>query len=99
MRAVYLVVEGRVGPEWEPGVALESQAGWEEHAAFMDALVARGFVQLGGPLEDGERVLLVVEAADEHEVRSVLADDPWTGNKLVVSTIERWTIRLDPRGA
>ncbi|MGH3013080.1 MAG: hypothetical protein ACRDMY_14755, partial [Gaiellaceae bacterium] len=43
----------------------------------MDGLVEDGFVVLGGPLGDGERVLLVVEAADEREIEARLAADPW----------------------
>ena len=39
------------GPRWETSQPLEGQKGWVEHASFMDALVAEGFVVLGGPLE------------------------------------------------
>ena len=37
----------RTGPSYEPGRALEEQSGWDEHAAFMDGLVADGFIVLG----------------------------------------------------
>lgn len=94
MRTAYLVVERRTGPEWVPGVPVESQEGWEAHAAFMDALAQRGWVVLGGPLEDEERVVLVVDAESDEEVRTTLAADPWAGSKLVVDSVERWTIRL-----
>ena len=36
----------------EHGKPLEQQTGWEGHAAFMDELVERGFIVLGGPLGD-----------------------------------------------
>jgi hypothetical protein len=63
----------------------------------MDGLVDAGFVVLGGPLADGQRVILAIEAAGEDEVRDTLARDPWSGTHLVVDTVDVWTIRLDGR--
>jgi hypothetical protein len=93
----YFVVERRTGPLWDPARALEQQTGWTEHAAFMDGLVDDGFVVLGGPLADEQRVVLVVEAESADGVRSVLARDPWSGSHLVVESVDAWTIRLDGR--
>ena len=42
-------------------------------------------------------VILVVEAESEHDVRSTLDRDPWSGSHLVVASVDRWTIRLDGR--
>jgi len=94
---MFFVVERRSGPEWDASRPLEDQPGWEAHAEFMDRLVDSGFVVLGGPLADEERVILVVEAASEEEVRATLARDPWSGTHLVVASVEQWTIRLDGR--
>jgi hypothetical protein len=91
------VVQRRCGPEWDGSRPLEEQSAWDEHAAFMDGLVDAGFVVLGGPLADEERVVLAVEAASEDEVRATLARDPWSGSHLVVDSVDRWTIRLDGR--
>lgn len=93
----FFVVLRRAGPQYDPGRPLEEQSGWGEHAAFMDGLVADGFVVLGGPLADEHRVVLAVEAASEDDVRSTLARDPWHGSHLVVDSVDRWTIRLDGR--
>jgi hypothetical protein len=93
----YLVVLRRVGPEWDASLPLEQQTGWAEHAAFMDALVKSGFVVLGGPLGDAERVVLAVEADTEYDVRLTLAADPWSESHLMIDAIEAWTIRLDGR--
>jgi uncharacterized protein YciI len=93
----YIVVLRRIGPQWRPGAALEEQSGWQAHAAFMDALVDDGFVILGGPLADEERVALVVEAASEDAVRATFGRDPWSDTHLVVDSIDWWTIRLDGR--
>lgn len=61
---------GRLGQRRE-------QHALDEHAAFMDGLVDDGFVILGGPIGDGERVLLVVEATDERAIKTRLGEDPW----------------------
>ena len=96
---MFFVVERRSGPDWDASRPLEDQSGWEAHAEFMDGLVDSGLVVLGGPLADEQRVILVVEAASEEEVRVTLARDPWSGTHLVVASVEPWTIRLDGRRA
>ena len=82
------------GPAWDWSRPLEAQDGWMEHAAFMEALVADGFVRLGGPLGDERRVLLVVEAESEAAVRERLAGDPWPEEMLRLAAIEPWQLRL-----
>jgi hypothetical protein len=94
---MYFVVQRRSGPQWDPARPMEEQSQWVEHAVFMDSLVERGFVLLGGPLADEQRVVLAVEADSEDEVRTTLADDPWGQTHLVIDSIDRWTIRLDGR--
>jgi hypothetical protein len=93
----FYVVLRRTGPRWDPDRPVEAQEGWDEHAAFMDGLVDSGFVVLGGPLADEQRVVLAIEAGSDDEVRATLGEDPWSGTHLVVDSVERWTIRLDGR--
>jgi uncharacterized protein YciI len=97
--AMFHVVLLRSGPEYDHSRPLEEQSGWSAHAAFMDALVAEGFIVLGGPLADERRVVHAVEAESEAAIRATLALDPWSGTHLRVDTIEPWTIRLDGRHA
>ena len=87
------------GPGWDTARPRREQDGWDEHAAFMDALVEDGFVVLGGPLGEGRFVLLAVDSDDEAAVRARLAADPWLveGGVLQISRIEPWTIFLDGR--
>jgi uncharacterized protein YciI len=92
--ATFLVLLLRSGPEWDAAKPMEEQAEWDAHAAFMDGLVERGFLVLGGPLADEYRVVMVVEADSEEAVRAELARDPWHETHLVVDRIEPWTIRL-----
>jgi len=93
----FFVVLRRTGPEWDPSLSLEEQSGWPEHADFMDGLADDGFVVLGGPLADEERVVLVVEADTAEDVHETLARDPWSGTHLVVDSVDGWTIRVDGR--
>lgn len=91
------VVLHRSGPEWDPSKPMEEQSDWLAHAAYMDELVSSGFIQLGGPLADEHRVVHVVEAESESDVRSTYARDPWSESHLHIGSIDRWTIRLDAR--
>ena len=94
---MFHVVLRRSGLSWDPARPMEEQSGWSEHAAFMDDLVASGFLVLGGPLADEVRVVHAVEAESEDDVRATLGRDPWSGTHLEVEAIEPWTIRLDGR--
>jgi uncharacterized protein YciI len=77
---------------------MREQEGWDEHARFMDDLVASGFIVLGGPLEGDRETLHIVSASSEDEVRERFAQDPWASNGMLRPVrIERWTIVLDSR--
>jgi uncharacterized protein YciI len=93
---VYFVVKRTQGPSWDSSRLRRQQDGWDEHAAFMDGLVADGFVVLGGPVGegDGDYTLQVVEADSEADVRARLAGDPWGEDMLVTESIEPWAIWL-----
>jgi uncharacterized protein YciI len=84
----------RSGPEWDASKPVEEQSGWDAHAAFMDDLVDRGFIVLGGPLSDEVRVVHAIEAESEDAVRATLAADPWSESHLLIDSIDPWTIRL-----
>jgi hypothetical protein len=87
------------GSAWDASLGRREQAGWDAHADFMDCLVADGFVVLGGPIGDGEEILLAVEATDEAEIRERFRGDPWTAtDQLRIGEIRPWTIWLDGRG-
>jgi hypothetical protein len=95
--AMFHVVVTRSGPSYRHERALEEQAGWTEHATFMDGLVDAGFIVLGGPLSDEHRVVHAVEAESEDAIRETLARDPWSHTHLEIESVEPWTIRLDGR--
>jgi uncharacterized protein YciI len=96
----YFAVRRVRGAAWDPARARHEQALWAEHAAFMNALAAEGFVILGGPLGTGEEVLLIVGAPSEEVIRERLAADPWSAMGLLeIGSVEPWTILLDGRSA
>ena len=79
---------------------MREQALWQEHADFMDALAAEGFVILGGPIGSGEEFLLVIASSTADTVRTRLDADPWSeAGLLETARVERWTILLDGRSA
>ena len=84
------------GARWDSARGIREQELWPEHAAFMDGLVAGGFVIIGGPLGDG--ALLAVEAPDEQAIGTTMAADPWgPAGILRVGSIQPWSLWLDSR--
>jgi uncharacterized protein YciI len=88
----------RHGPAWDSSRSLREQDEWDEHAEFMDGLTDEGFIVLAGPLGDSGRVLIVIDAEDEAEVRARLAADPWTDTGLlVIERVDVWNVLLEHR--
>lgn len=89
------------GVNWDHARDIREQAFWDEHAAFADQLVARGFVILGGPIGSGaddDIALLAVEAADESAVYAVFDADPWRVHQVFrIKSVWPWTLWLDGR--
>lgn len=101
--ADYFLVERGKGPAWDHSRGRREQAGWEQHAGFMDGLAEEGFIVLGGPIGegDGENTLLVIDAHTEAEVRARLAQDPWPEELLTIESIRPWSVwlrRAEPSG-
>jgi uncharacterized protein YciI len=94
--ADHFLVRQAKGPAYDHSRGRREQDGWEEHATLMDGLVENGFIVLGGPIGegDGEDTLLIVDAADEDDVRARLADDPWFETILTIRSIEPWSVWL-----
>jgi uncharacterized protein YciI len=92
--ADYYLVERAKGPAWDHSRGRREQAGWAEHAEFMERLAAEGTVRLAGPIGEGEgeNVLLVVHADGEAAVRARLAEDPWPEDVLRTESIRPWSV-------
>jgi uncharacterized protein YciI len=92
---IYYAVTQERGKNWDARLSMREQEKWEEHARFMDALVDDGFVVLGGPLDDGEKVLLIINAESRQAIDARLADDPWTPMEVRrIAQVQRWEILL-----
>ena len=95
-RELYLVRVERGGP-WDWSREMRDQELWDEHASFMNGLVDEGLILLGGPVEGGTDAFHVVDAPSERALRDRFAADPWARNgMLTVTSVERWTILLEP---
>jgi uncharacterized protein YciI len=93
--SAYAVIR-EAGPGWTDG-GITDQPAVADHAAFMNVLADDGFVLFAGPLAGSERgrvrVLLIVYADSEDEIRSRLADDPWVrSDRLQFTSIEPWNL-------
>jgi uncharacterized protein YciI len=56
------VVISSAGPNRDLSKGTREQPFWDEHAAFIDRLVADGFILMGGPLVDEGGSLLIFNA-------------------------------------
>jgi len=96
-RRLFAVIRRRA-PAFDAARPLEQQQDWRAHADFMNGLAKGGFVVLGGPLAGTDEVLLIVRAADEAAIEARLARDPWSPDRLTVSRIVPWDLRLGTLG-
>jgi uncharacterized protein YciI len=91
-----VIVRFRAGPTWEPGGPVREQPGWDAHAAFVDGLVDRGTVVMGGPYTDNSGTMMLLEGVDANEAARILADDPFIANGVfLLEEIREWTIFVD----
>lgn len=95
MREAFIVYSA-AGPNRDLTKGTREQAYWDEHAEFIDDLVAEGFIRLGGPLPDEHGALMIVRAQNEAAVREILRSDPWYQHGiLTLKSIQRWEIFID----
>jgi len=86
------------GPNRDFSKDTRRQPFWDEHATFIDQLVADGFILMGGPLVDEGGSLLIVNAENESEVREKMKNDPWFMHGILkLESIKRWQIFVDVR--
>lgn len=94
------LVYSTAGPQRNLARDAREQPYWDEHAAFIDGLVAAGFIQLGGPLDEEGGALLIVAAQSEAETWERLRHDPWYAHGILALVwVKRWRIFIDMWGA
>jgi uncharacterized protein YciI len=97
MKNTFIVISS-AGPNRDLSKGTREQPFWDEHAAFIDQLVADGFILIGGPLVDEGGSLLIVNAEDENEVKEKMKTDPWLERSILKQeSIKRWQIFIDER--
>jgi uncharacterized protein len=94
-RIVRVLVRFSAGPTWTSGPP-DDQPGWDDHAAFVDELVARGTMVMGGPFADHSGTLVVLENVGEDEARELVARDPFVVNGVfVLEDVRAWNVYVD----
>jgi uncharacterized protein YciI len=94
-RAVRVLVRFRAGPTWTSGPP-EEQPGWDEHAVFVDDLIARRIFVMGGPLTDHSGSESLLENVGEDEARELVAGDPFVLNGVfVLEEVRSWNVDVD----
>jgi len=97
MKNTFIAISS-AGPSRDQSEGTREQPFWDEHAAFIDQLVADGFVLMGGPLVDEGGAVLIVSAEDEEQVREKLKNDPWFEHGILrLESVKRWQIFIDKR--
>jgi len=97
MKNTFVVISS-AGPNRDLSKGTCEQPFWDEHAEFIDRLVAEGLILMGGPLVDEGGSLLIFNAEDENEVREKLKNDPWFERGILkLESIKRWQIFIDVR--
>jgi uncharacterized protein YciI len=92
---IYYAVTLEQGENWNARRPMREQEQWDEHAKLMDALVDAGFIVLGGPLNDGEKAMLIIKAESKQAIEVRLADDPWIALGVRrIANVEGWEILL-----
>ena len=90
-----MLVRFRAGPTWKAGPP-DDQPGWDEHAAFIDQLIERGTMVLGGPFADYSGSMIVLESVSEEQARELVAPDPFLANGVfVLEDVRAWNVYVD----
>ena len=90
-----VVVVWRAGQTWTSG-SVREQPGWDEHAEFIDALIAKGTFVMGGPFTDNSGSLSLLEGVTVDEAREIIADDPFVATCVfVLDDLRDWDVFVD----
>lgn len=90
-----MLVRFCAGPTWASGPP-DEQPGWDDHSAFIDELVARGTMVMGGPFTDHSGSLIVLENVGEAEARDLVTQDPFVVNGVfVLEDVRGWSVYVD----
>jgi uncharacterized protein YciI len=95
VKARRVLVRFRAGPTWRGG-SIVDQPGWDEHAAFIDDLIERGVMVMGGPFADSSGSQSLLENVDEQQAREAIAGDPFLANGVFeLEEVRLWNVFVD----
>ena len=97
LRIPRVVLRVAPGPAWKSGRP-EDQPGWDDHARFIDDLIARGVFVMGGPWTNRLGSMSLWEGMNADEVRDVMQSDPFILNGVFeIEDVADWTVYVDTR--
>jgi len=96
MQVVYLGLL-RKGPVWSPEETVERAAIQEAHLANIDAMIAKGWLALVGPMgDDGDlRGIYVFKAGSLAEAEDMAASDPAIQAGRLICELHPWLVGKD----
>jgi uncharacterized protein YciI len=90
-----VIVRFAAGPAWGDGPP-EAQPDWDAHERFIDDLVHRGAVVMGGPYADYTGSMVLLEGMSVEEVDRIVAADPFVQNGVfVLDDLREWVVYVD----
>ena len=90
-----VIIRFAAGPTWTSG-APEDQTDWDAHVRFVDDLIERGIMVMGGPFSDNSGSTVVYEGVSAVEARRLVEPDPFLHNGVfVLEDVRDWTIYVD----
>ena len=90
-----LIVKVHAGPTWKGG-GVREQPGWDAHATFIDGLIERGTMVMGGPFHDNSGSMMLFEGVGLSEAERLVAADPFIENGVfVLDEIREWDVFVD----
>jgi uncharacterized protein YciI len=94
-----VIVRWRAGPTWTRG-GVREQPGWDAHAEFIDALIAKGTFVMGGPFSDNSGSMSLLEGVSADEARRIIEEDPFVENGVfVLDDVREWDVFVDELSA
>ena len=95
----FSIVQFDPGPRYVQGRSPREQPFWDEHAAFIDDLAARGQIVLAGPFAVWTGALLIVRG-DLSEVTATFVTDPFVAEGVfALPRVRPWLMWVDERVA
>jgi hypothetical protein len=82
------------GPAWVVGKPMWEQ-NLTEHAKYHRKLMSEKKLILGGPFDDGNGGLAIIETWNVAEAKSMVNSDPAVLSRLLVPHLHSWTIEFD----